>query len=124
MSDAFSMPSQAHQTNAARMAEREPVACAVLTISDTRTPETDKGGPLIEKLLIEAGHSCLMRAIVKDEPAEIEHQLHQWIDSGRFQAILTTGGTGIAARDTTIEVVRRFIDIELEGFGELFRMLS
>jgi molybdopterin adenylyltransferase len=117
-------PSQGHRANAARMAEKQPVTCAVLTISDTRTPETDQGGPLVEQLLERAGHECLKRAIVKDDPAQIEPQLTEWIDSGRFHAILTTGGTGISTRDTTIEVVRRLIDIELEGFGELFRMLS
>ena len=124
MTDASYTPAQAHQVSAARLADHQPVACAVLTISDTRTAETDQGGPLIEKLLTGAGHSCVTRAIVKDDAAAIEHQLRQWIHSGQFQAILTTGGTGIAQRDTTIEVVQRLIDIELEGFGELFRMLS
>jgi molybdenum cofactor biosynthesis protein B len=96
----------------------------VLTVSDTRTAQSDKGGPLIERYLVEAGHQCLAKAIVKDDAAQIEHQLRRWIESGSFHAILSTGGTGIAPRDTTIEVVRKLIDIEIEGFGELFRMLS
>ena len=98
--------------------------CAVLTVSDTRTPETDVGGPLIEKFLVKAGHVCAVKAIVRDEPAAIGLQIRGWLDDRSIQAILITGGTGISQRDTTIEVVRRFLSVELDGFGELFRMLS
>ncbi len=105
--------------------------CAVLTISDTRTRETDKGGKLICDQLAAAGHTIGAYEIVKDEPAPIEAQLRAWLSAGSstshshpFDAICTTGGTGIASRDTTIEVVERLLTKKLDGFGELFRMLS
>lgn len=100
--------------------------CAVLTISDTRTRETDKGGKLICEHLTSAGHAIGAYEIVKDEPAQIDGQLRAWLTRATpaFDAILTTGGTGIASRDTTIEVVERLLTKKLDGFGELFRMLS
>lgn len=101
-----------------------PVGCAVLTISDTRTLETDQGGPLIVKFLEEAGHTVVKRALCKDEPAAINDWLTKWLANGQIKAILTTGGTGIAKRDTTIEVVERRLSVRMDGFGELFRMLS
>ncbi len=96
----------------------------MLTVSDTRTPETDRSGPLIERLLTGAGHEIVDRAIVKDEPAQIEEALSRWLSDPNVQAVVTTGGTGIARRDGTIEVVSRLLRKELPGFGELFRMLS
>lgn len=99
-------------------------ACAVLTISDTRTKETDKGGRTIIEHLEAAGHTIGDYAIVKDDAPQIESQLRAWLSEGRFDAILTTGGTGISSRDTTIEVVARLLDKQLDGFGEIFRMLS
>lgn len=117
-------PAFLHQAQAAEMASAQPVRCAVLTVSDTRTPETDMGGPLIEKHLVQADHLCVVKAIVKDEPRAIEAQLRAWLDDDSIHAILITGGTGISRRDTTIEVVRRLLSVELEGFGELFRMIS
>ena len=100
--------------------------CAVLTISDTRTKETDKGGRIICDQLGAAGHTIGAYEIVKDEPAQIEGRLRAWLSvtTPAFDAILTTGGTGIASRDTTIEVVERLLTKKLDGFGELFRMLS
>ena len=99
--------------------------CAVLTISDTRTAETDKGGKLIQARLDAAGHMVAAYAIVKDDASAIDTQLRAWLaDAEPFDAIFTTGGTGIASRDTTIEVVERLLDKPLDGFGELFRMLS
>ena len=98
--------------------------CAVLTVSDTRTEATDKGGQIIIEQLKAAGHTIADYRIVKDEAAAIGDQLQRWLSELSLDAILTTGGTGIARRDTTVEVVRRFLDKELEGFGELFRMLS
>ncbi|MHC4415449.1 MAG: MogA/MoaB family molybdenum cofactor biosynthesis protein [Planctomycetota bacterium] len=113
-----------HERRAAAHARAQPVRCAVLTISDSRTPETDESGPLIERLLAESGHQVAARALVSDEPELIDRQLEAWLADRGIQAILTTGGTGLAARDTTVEVVRRLFAVELEGFGELFRMLS
>ncbi len=100
------------------------VTCAVLTVSDTRTPETDKGGAIIKEQLAAAGHVVKHYAIVKDEPWQIDAQLRLWLTDKEVQAIISTGGTGIAKRDTTIEVVERLLSRKLDGFGELFRMLS
>jgi len=98
--------------------------CAVLTISDTRTAETDKGGTLIRDLLEAAGHQVADHRIVKDEPGAIDQTLRAWLDADDIDVILTTGGTGIAPRDTTIEVVDRHLTKPLPGFGEIFRTLS
>ncbi len=118
------MSADEHQQQATDFARNHPVRCAVLTVSDTRTAETDRSGPLIQRLLTEAGHTIVHHNIVPDEPPAIAHQIEAWLADARVQVILTTGGTGIAPRDTTIEVVRRLLTVELEGFGELFRMLS
>ena len=98
----------------------------MLTVSDTRQTDSDVGGRLIIDALKRAGHSVSDYTIVKDEPAQIDKQLRSWLalSDQPPDLIITTGGTGIARRDTTVEVVRRLLDKELEGFGELFRMLS
>ncbi|MGV3041861.1 MogA/MoaB family molybdenum cofactor biosynthesis protein [Staphylococcus rostri] len=101
------------------------IRCAVLTVSDTRTIETDKGGQLVKTLLetinteIQANHY----RIVKDDQVEIQAQLHEWLAED-VDVIITTGGTGIAPRDVTIESVTPLLTKEIEGFGELFRYLS
>lgn len=118
------MSAHEHQQQATAFARSNPVRCAVLTVSDTRTAQTDRSGPLIRRLLTEAGHAIVHHRIVPDEPPAIAHQIEAWLADARVQVILTTGGTGIAPRDTAIEVVRRLLTVELEGFGELFRMLS
>ncbi len=124
MPDSPFSPSGEHQEKAAKRAKAEPVRCAVLTVSDTRTAASDRGGPLIEQHVADAGHVVVARAISPDDAHAIESQLEQWLGDPLIHAILTTGGTGVARRDTTIEVVRRLLTVELEGFGELFRMLS
>ncbi|MDR7562067.1 MAG: MogA/MoaB family molybdenum cofactor biosynthesis protein [Armatimonadota bacterium] len=100
------------------------VGCAVLTISDTRTPETDTGGDLLVELLTTRGHRVVRRGIVRDEPEAIASWIQQAAQDPEVQAILTTGGTGIAPRDVTYEVVAALVEKRLDGFGELFRMLS
>ncbi len=105
-------------------ARGQSAACVVLTVSDTRTEADDRGGALIRQRLTDAGHTVADHRIVRDDPDAVAGQLQAWLDGLRPDAVLTTGGTGIAARDTTVEVARRFITKELEGFGELFRMLS
>jgi len=105
-------------------AGNQSATCGVLTVSDTRQQEDDKSGKIIIEALDAAGHTVECYQIAKDEPLEIDSILHDWIDGGDLDVICTTGGTGIGLRDTTIEVVRRLVDKELEGFGELFRMLS
>lgn len=105
-------------------AEGLTAACAVLTVSDSRTLETDEGGRRIVAGLEGDDHRVVARALVRDEPAEVEARLLEWLGAGEVEVILTTGGTGISRRDTTVEVVERLLDKRLEGFGELFRMLS
>ncbi len=122
-----SASNQAHQEQAAALAAQQVISCAVLTISDTRTKETDKGGTLICDLLTKDSDQRFTVAdytIVKDDADAIDAQLQSWYQATNVQAILTTGGTGIARRDTTIEVVERSFAAKLDGFGELFRMLS
>ncbi len=116
--------SGAHRAAAAASAGSQSVPCAVVTISDTRTPETDRGGDLVARLLATAGHEVRHRAIVPDDVGPIESSLAALLADGAIRCVLTTGGTGIARRDTTIEVVARLLTAELPGFGEIFRMLS
>lgn len=102
----------------------EHVRLAVLTISDTRTPETDTGGDTIEELMRGAGHEVVQRGIVRDDAARIRTELVNLLARPDVDAIITTGGTGISARDTTYEVVDRMLEKKLDGFGEIFRVLS
>src|SRR5688572_7290061 len=100
------------------------VRCYVLTISDTRTPANDTSGVAIAQLLEANGHEVAGRAIVRDDPDAIRSALQAQLDDTRAQVIITTGGTGITSRDSTYEVVGNILEKRLEGFGELFRMLS
>jgi molybdenum cofactor biosynthesis protein B len=100
------------------------VGAYVLTVSDTRTSATDSGGAAIATLLEGAGHQVVAREIVRDEPAEVRARLLEQLDNPAVQAIITTGGTGISARDTTFEAIAGLLEKRLDGFGELFRMLS
>jgi molybdenum cofactor biosynthesis protein B len=97
---------------------------AILTISDTRTPETDTGGDIAEDLLRGAGQEVAERRIVRDEVSGIRNNLIDLLARSDVDAVITTGGTGISARDTTYEVVERMVEKRLDGFGEIFRMLS
>jgi molybdenum cofactor biosynthesis protein B len=100
------------------------VRCFILTVSDTRTEATDTSGSLIASLLIEAGHTIAGRAIVKDEGAVVKETVERQLSSGDVDALISTGGTGVSSRDTTFEAVNTLLDKRLDGFGELFRMLS
>lgn len=100
------------------------VSCFVLTVSDTRTPETDTSGLAIAELLMAAGHLVTRRLIVKDEPADVVRAVSDQLDAGDVDVIITTGGTGITSRDRTYEAIDDLLDKKLDGFGELFRMLS
>jgi len=100
------------------------VRCAVVTVSDTRTLETDRGGLLVAELLTAGGHELASREIVSDDPARIGPLLERLADPAAVDAILLTGGTGIAARDQTFETVSALLDKTMPGYGELFRMLS
>jgi molybdenum cofactor biosynthesis protein B len=100
------------------------VACAILTVSDTRTPETDTSGALVRDLLVQAGHRVVAHVILPDEPARVRAQVEGWLADADTEAILVNGGTGLAPRDTTYEAVAGLLEKRLDGFGELFRMLS
>jgi molybdopterin adenylyltransferase len=100
------------------------VRCGVLTISDTRTPTTDVSGQFLQAALAEAGHQVLIYAVLPDELAQIEGYLKRLATEAEVEALLCIGGTGIARRDVTYDVVSRLLDKELPGFGELFRMIS
>jgi molybdenum cofactor biosynthesis protein B len=100
------------------------VRCFVLTISDTRTTANDTSGSAIAALLEAGGHEVSGRAIVKDDPDAIRSTILKQLDESTAQVIITTGGTGITSRDSTYEVVCNLLEKRLEGFGELFRMLS
>ncbi|MCL6502728.1 MAG: MogA/MoaB family molybdenum cofactor biosynthesis protein [Pirellulales bacterium] len=100
------------------------VACAVLTVSDTRTPQTDSGGDLVVERLQSAGHAVLERQIVRDDPPAIRSAIQRLVGRGDIDAILLTGGTGISSRDQTYETVSVLLTRTLPGYGELFRSLS
>lgn len=100
------------------------VRCAVVTISDTRTLETDRGGLLIVEMLTAGGHEITDRRIVRDDPQEIEPLLLKLAVPAMTDAVLMTGGTGIAARDRTFETVSGLLTKAMPGYGELFRVLS
>ena len=100
------------------------VDCFVLTVSDTRTLDTETSGRAIADLLVAAGHAVVGRTLVRDDPADVTRVVRERIDAGDARAIITTGGTGIARRDSTYEALTSLFDKRLDGFGELFRMLS
>ncbi len=100
------------------------VCCAVVTISDTRTVATDRGGALLIDLLQAAGHEVTSRAIVPDDAVAIAEQLSAMLENDEVQAVLLTGGTGISARDQTHETISQLLTKPLPGYGELFRLLS
>ena len=100
------------------------VGCFVLTVSDTRTEATDASGRAIADLLSAAGHTIVGRAIVKDDPDLVRATVTRQLARPEVQAIITTGGTGITSRDSTYEAITGLLQKTLDGFGELFRMLS
>jgi molybdenum cofactor biosynthesis protein B len=102
----------------------EGVSCAVITVSDTRTEADDRGGQIIMERLQAAGHVVYAYAIMPDEPQQIAARVRELRHDPAYDAILLTGGTGLAPRDTTYEAIAGLLDKRLDGFGELFRMLS
>jgi molybdenum cofactor biosynthesis protein B len=100
------------------------VRCHVVTVSDTRTEETDTGGRAIVDLLQAGGHVVAGRTIVKDDADQIRGTIERLLAVPDLQVVVTTGGTGISSRDSTYEVVSGILQKQLDGFGELFRMLS
>ena len=102
----------------------EQIRCAVVTVSDTRTLETDTGGKLVVDSLTSAGHLVAAREIIPDEPAKMRPLLESFRDRDDIDAVLMTGGTGMTSRDQTFETVTSLLTKPLPGYGELFRMLS
>ncbi|WP_250121271.1 MogA/MoaB family molybdenum cofactor biosynthesis protein [Chroococcidiopsis sp. CCMEE 29] len=100
------------------------VTCAVITVSDTRSPETDRSGQMIQQLLLDAGHTVGAYTIVKDEPTQIQTQMQVLANNSELDAVIFNGGTGIAPRDTTYDAIESLLEKTLPGFGELFRWLS
>lgn len=100
------------------------VTCAVITVSDTRSSETDRSGKIIKQLLLDAGHILGAYTIVKDEPAEIQAQMEVLGNISNLDTVILNGGTGIAPRDTTYDAIESLLEKTLPGFGELFRFLS
>jgi molybdenum cofactor biosynthesis protein B len=100
------------------------VTVIVITVSDTRTTETDTSGRAIADLLEAAGHRVAGRAILKDEPSDVEAAVRRAMADPQVDVVITTGGTGITSRDSTYEAIDRLLEKRLDGFGELFRMLS
>ena len=103
---------------------KKSLACAVLTISDTRTAGDDTSGNWLAESLAHAGHDCRRREIVKDNLYEIRRVLSDWIADDTLQVIITTGGTGFSHRDNTPTAVACLLDRQIDGFGELFRQVS
>jgi molybdenum cofactor biosynthesis protein B len=101
-----------------------PVRIAVLTVSDTRTLETDTSGQTLADRVVEAGHLLSARKIVKDDIRAIRHVIRDWANRSDVDAMITTGGTGLTGRDVTIEAVRPLFEKEIDGFGTLFHMVS
>ena len=113
--------SHAHHHRKSALAQ---VSTAVITVSDTRTLDTDAGGARVAELLSASGHPVVVREIVKDEPAAISATLNALLARDDVGAVILTGGTGVAPRDVTPDTVEPLLDRVVPGFGELFRALS
>jgi molybdenum cofactor biosynthesis protein B len=109
----------AHKAGAPRS-----IRCVVVTVSDTRTTETDTSGRAIAELLAASGHWVAGRVLVKDDPEAVRCAIRTRLADADAQVIITTGGTGISSRDSTYEAIAGLLEKRLDGFGELFRMLS
>lgn len=101
-----------------------PLDIAVLTVSDSRTEQTDKSGKLLADRITAAGHRCVEKVIVPDDVYRIRAEVSRWVAAGEVQVVITTGGTGVTGRDGTPEAVTPLLDKVIEGFGEVFRSVS
>ena len=99
-------------------------SCALITISDTRTAETDDSGRIIREKLEEKGHKIVSSGILKDDAPVIRERIQHLLNDKEVQVIITNGGTGISKKDVTIEAISPLLEKRLEGFGEIFRFLS
>ncbi|MEZ5363485.1 MAG: molybdenum cofactor biosynthesis protein B [Bryobacterales bacterium] len=118
------MPPESSAQHKKQASKRGPVTVAVVTVSDTRTEETDVNGRYLREAIEAAGHRVHSTRIVKDEPVEVEAALDELVDEADVDAVLFNGGTGVSQRDRTYDVLERKLDKTLPGFGEIFRMLS
>lgn len=114
------MSYEQHQRDSSDLVAR----CSVITLSDTRTEQSDRSGARIRELLESHGHLCSAHHLIPDDPSRFKQLIEQMIAGDEIDVMLSNGGTGISRRDTTIEVAQRLMDRPLPGFGELFRMLS
>tara|TARA_B100000989_G_scaffold17788_1_gene11739 strand:+ start:1912 stop:2463 length:552 start_codon:yes stop_codon:yes gene_type:complete len=101
-----------------------PINIAILTVSDTRTVESDRSGDLLKERIEGYSHRVVARSIVKDEIEVIQTEVKQWIEDPHIDVVISTGGTGLTGRDVTPEALKEIFEKEIEGFGELFRWLS
>lgn len=101
-----------------------PVRIAILTISDTRTIDTDTSGAILAQRVVADGHILAERALVKDEKSAIAEKVREWVDSRAVDVVLTTGGTGLAPRDVTPEAIEPLFDKRLDGFSVIFHLVS
>lgn len=115
---------ESHQVHAAAGAKHGPLGFAVITFSDTRTEANDTSGQAIRDLIAAAGHHVARYALVKDDPEQIGSEVRAALDDATVAVVVTNGGTGIALRDNAYETITKLLDKRLDGFGELFRMLS
>ena len=114
------MGAQEHRARAGQ----GPISIAIVTVSDTRTPDTDENRKYIEKRMGELGHTVAAYRLIKDEPDQVAAALEELTAQPEIRLVLFNGGTGISPRDTTYDVISRILEKPLPGFGELFRMLS
>jgi len=120
----MSEPKPSSKQHHHRQSEAKALGALVITVSDTRTLDSDTGGARVAEFLTRAGHTVVERKIVKDEPGEIADALREALGRADVRAIIFTGGTGVAPRDVTPDSIEPLLDRVIPGFGELFRMLS
>jgi molybdenum cofactor biosynthesis protein B len=113
-----------HQQHQTAGAKHGPLGFAVLTFSDSRTEATDTSGQTIRELITAAGHRVARYAIMQDDPATITRELEAALNDEQVAVVITNGGTGISLRDNAYDTITKLLDERLDGFGELFRMLS
>ena len=118
------MPSASSAEHKKKAAERGPVSVAVVTVSDTRTPETDVNGKYLREELEMSGNRVHSSRIIPDDPDRVEVVLDELTAQDDVQVVLFNGGTGLSRRDTTFDVISRKLDKTMPGFGEIFRTLS
>ncbi|MGE5592051.1 MAG: MogA/MoaB family molybdenum cofactor biosynthesis protein [Bacillota bacterium] len=114
----------AHDEHEQAAASLGALHCGVLTVTDSRTVDTDESGKLMQQMLTDQGHQVARYALLPNDEARVRAEVDSWTRSGEVDAVLITGGTGLSSRDRTIEAVRPLLEKELPGFGELFRALS